>query len=170
MNCPYCGKEILHEDAPFCPHCGKSLELKPKRSDLVLVAAVLTIIAVAFTAGLGYNAIYQYTSLIEYYGSQVPAEEFLGFLVFGIPDIIASAVAMAGAILMLKRKFIIFSMLGAIIPLVSVVVTFMTIYLYMPVAARGALFTETTLLSELSLIIFAILSAILIFASRDEFT
>jgi hypothetical protein len=166
LNCPNCGEEILGEDATFCPKCGNPLETQSKRSDLVLAAAILTIIAAAFSAGLGYSAIYQYTQYTAYYG---PEAEFLGFLIFGIPDIIASAVAIAGAILMLKRKFIIFSMLGAIIPLVSTVVTFMTIYLYMSLAARAALFTETMLLSELSIIIFAILSGILVLTSKKEF-
>jgi hypothetical protein len=166
LNCPNCDKELLDEDVAFCPNCGKPLKTKSRSSDYVLVAAILTIIAAAFCAGLGYVAIFQYTQYTAYYG---PEAEFLGFLIFGIPDIIASAVALAGAILMLKRKFIIFSMLGAIISLVSTIITFMTIYLYMSIAARAALFTETMLLSEISIIIFSILSGILVLKSKKEF-
>ena len=163
MNCPKCGEEILHENATFCPSCGESLEVKPKRSDYVLVAAVLTIVAAAFSAGLGYIAFYQYTSLIEYYAGTVPAEEFLGFLIFGIPDVIASAIAIAGSMFMLKRKFVPLSILGAILPLVSAIVTFITIEQY----DYG--YTDSMLLAEVSIVIFAILSTILVFLSRDEF-
>jgi len=166
LECPNCGKEILDEDATFCPKCGNPLEPQSRRPDYVLAAAILTIIAAAFSGGLGYDAIYQYTQYTAYYG---PQAEFLGFLIFGIPDIIASAVAIGGAILMLKRKFIIFSMLGAIIPLISTVVTYMTIYLYMSLAARAALFTETMLLSEISIIIFSIISGVLVLKSKNEF-
>ncbi len=166
MNCPKCGKEILHENATYCPSCGASLEVKQKRSDYVLVAAILTIVAAAFSASVAYNAFYQYLQLTDYYG---PQSEFLGFLIFGIPNVIAAAIAIVGAIFMLKRKFTVLSMLGAIIPLVSTVVTYMTIYFYMPAGAQAALFTETFFLSELSIIIFAILSTIMVFISRDEF-
>ena len=170
MNCPNCGKEILHEDATFCPYCGYSLELKPKRSDLVLAAGILTIIAAAFTAGLGYSAIYQYNYWFTSLTPPLPPE-VLGFLIFGIPNIIASAFAIAGAAFMLKRKYIILSMLGVILPLVSVVVTYVTIYqndLITPMTGLG--FTGTLLLSQISIIIFSILSAILVYKSKDEFT
>jgi hypothetical protein len=167
LKCPYCNEEIADEGATFCPHCGKSLTMHIRRTDLVLVASVLTIIAAAFAAGLGYNAIYNYTQYIAFYPDV--QTEFLGFLIFGIPDIVASAIAIAGAILMLKRKSIVISMLGVIIPLASAVLTFMTIYLVMPVAAQGALFTETTLLAEISIIIFSIISVVLVLKSKSEF-
>ena len=173
LNCPNCGKEILDEDATFCPKCGNTLETQSKGSDLVLAAAILTIIGAAFSAGLGYIAIYRYNYLVfTYFPSQgIPVPpEVLGFLIFGIPSIIASAFAIAGATFMLKRKFITLSMLGIILQLVSVVVTYITIYqnnLLDPITALG--FTGTLLLSQISIIIFSILSTILVYKSRDEF-
>lgn len=174
MNCPNCGKEILYEDATFCPKCGESLapedEIQQKRTDLVLAAAILTIIAAAFSAGLGYIALYQYNYWFSIYGSSSPPQ-ILGFLIFGIVDIIASAFAIAGATFMLKRKFIILSMLGVILLLVSAVVTYITIDqndLLEPMTALG--FTDTMLFSEVSIIIFAILSGILVLKSKTEFT
>ena len=116
---------MLDEDATFCPNCGESLETESKSSDYVLVAAVLTIVAAAFCAGLGYIAIYQYNYWVSYYaslGSAVP-QELLGFLIFGIPDLIVSAFAIAGAIFMLQRKSLILSILGDILLLVSVFIT-----------------------------------------------
>jgi hypothetical protein len=137
------------------------------RTDLVLVASVLTIIAAAFSVGLGYNAIYQYTQYTAFYPDA--QAEFLGLLIFGIPDIIASVIALVGATFMLKKSRIIFSVVGAIIPLVSAAVTFMTIYLYMSPAAQGALFTENVLLVEISIIIFSIISIVLVLKSKTEF-
>lgn len=174
MNCPNCGKEIIYEDATFCPKCGESLapedetqqdtiEIPQKRTDLVLAAAILSIISAAFVASLGYIGIYQYTTLLSYYGSSM-ASEFLGFLIFGVDGIIVSAFALAGGIFMLKRKWFIFSMLGAIFPLVSVFVTYISIQHY------NYGFTDIVLFTEISAAILSIMSILLIFTSKAEFT
>jgi predicted nucleic acid-binding Zn ribbon protein len=166
LNCPNCGKEIPYEDATFCPKCGEPLtpedEVQQKRTDLVLAAAMLTIIAAAFVASLGYIGIYQYTTLLSYYGSAM-ASELFGFLIFGVDGIIVSAFALAGGIFMLKRKWFIFSMLGAIFPLVSVFVTYISIQHY------NYGFTDILLFTEISATIFSIMSILLIFASKPEF-
>jgi len=164
LNCPNCGKEILDEDASFCPKCGESLEpideTKQKRTDLVLAAAILSIIAAAFSAGLGYISVYQYVTLVSYYGSSI----LLGFLILGILGIVASAFGLAGGMFMLKRKRFKVSMLGVILLLVSVVGNYITLQHYQ----YG--FTEIILLSQISIIIFSILSGVLIFTSKTEFT
>ena len=164
MNCPNCGKEILDEDASFCPKCGESLEpideTKQKRTDLVLAAAILSIIAATFSAGLGYISVYQYVTLVSYYGSSI----LLGFLILGILGIVASAFGLAGGMFMLKRKRFKVSMLGVILLLVSVVGNYITLQHYQ----YG--FTEIILLSQISIIIFSILSGVLIFTSKTEFT
>jgi len=164
LNCPNCGKEILDEDASFCPKCGESLEpideTKQKRTDLVLAAAILSIIAATFSAGLGYISVYQYVTLVSYYGSSI----LLGFLILGILGIVASAFGLAGGMFMLKRKRFKVSMLGVILLLVSVVGNYITLQHYQ----YG--FTEIILLSQISIIIFSILSGVLIFTSKTEFT
>ena len=174
MNCPNCDKEILDEDAPFCPKCGKSLtpegeieqnalDVQQKRTDLVLAAAILSIISATFIASLGYIGIYQYNTLLAYYGSSM-ASEFLGFLIFGVIGIIASVFALAGGIFMLKRKRFILSTLGFILPLVSVVSTYITIQQY------NYGFTDILLFIEITAFILSIMSGILIFTSKSEFT
>jgi hypothetical protein len=171
LNCPYCDKEILDEDATFCPKCGKSLtpeceleqnsvDMPQKRSDLVLAAAILSIVAAAFSAGLGYTAIYQYMSLISYYGHDV----LHGFLILGAQGIVVSAFAIVGGMFMLKRKYLIISMLGVVLLVVSVFGTYITIQHYQ----YG--FTEIVLFSEISILIFSILSGILLLTSKAEFT
>jgi len=65
LNCPYCNEEIVYEDVTFCPKCGKSftsegeidpntLDMQQKRPDLVLGAAILTIVSAVFVASIGY--------------------------------------------------------------------------------------------------------------------
>ena len=134
--------------------------MQQKRTDLVPAAAILTIISAAFSCGLGYIALYQYISLVSYYGHS-PLQ---GFLIFGVIGVIATAFALAGGIFMLKRKRIKVSMLGVILLLVSVFATYITIQQYQ----YG--FSEIILLSEISIIMFSILSAIFVFTSKDEFT
>jgi uncharacterized paraquat-inducible protein A len=147
LKCPHCGEEILDEDATFCPKCGKSLEIRSsKSSDMVLAAAILTIISAAFSAGLGYVSLYYYA---YYYSSE--------YLIVGILTIVAGAVAIAGALFMFKRKNLIISIIGAIFPLVAV----FTPYLVYGQYQFGII--------EISMIIFAMLSGIFIFTSRDEF-
>lgn len=173
MNCPYCGNEIIYEDATFCPKCGKSLasedelqqnsiQMQQKRTDLVLVAAMLTIISAVFIASIGYIGVYQYQALVDYYGSSM-ASEFLGFLIFGVVDILCAVVAVVGATFMLKRKRLKISILGIVLLLVSVVVNYITVIQYQ----YG--FSDILLFSEVSVFIFSILIGTLIFASKAEF-
>jgi hypothetical protein len=173
LNCPYCGNEIIYEDATFCPKCGKSLvsedelqqnfiQMQQKRADLVLVAAMLTIIPATFMASIGYIGVYQYQALLDYYGSSL-ASEFLGFLIFGVADILCAVFAVVGATFMLKRKRLKISILGVVLLLVSVFVTYITIIQYQ----YG--FTDILLFSEVSAFIFSVLSGTLILASKAEF-
>jgi hypothetical protein len=172
LKCSNCGEEILDEEATFCPNCGSPLQSQPQRqhSDYVPMSAILTLIAAAFSVGPASTALYQYHYWISSYGSSAP-QQVIGFLFSGIISILAIVFAVAAAAFILKRKFIIFSMLGTIFPLVSAVVTFIIIYqmeLFEPLAVLG--FTDTMLFSEVSMSMLAIFSAILLFKSRDEFS
>jgi cation transport ATPase len=172
LNCPYCGTEIGYDDATFCPKCGRALVpedelenppiIQQKRSELVLVASMVTIISAIFTASIGYIGVYQYQALLDYYGSEL-ASEFLGFLVFGVVNILCAVFAVVGATFMLKRKRLKISILGVVLLVVSVFVTYITIIQYQ----YG--FTDILLFSEASVFMFSILSGILISASKAEF-
>jgi cation transport ATPase len=177
LNCPNCGKEILDEDAPFCPKCGKSLtlegeiqqnsmDMQQKRTDLVLVAAMLTIISAAFVASLAYIAFFQYTYSFSYYNSLVPNYDpspLFGFLIFGVVDIIGAVFAVVGGMFMLKRKRLKISFLGVISLLVSVFATYITVIQYQ----YG--FTDILMFSEVSVFIFSILSGTVLFTAKTEF-
>jgi predicted nucleic acid-binding Zn ribbon protein len=164
LNCPNCGKEILDEDSTFCPKCGEPLEpedeMQQELTDLVLASGTLTIISAAFSSGVGYIALYQYISLLSYYGHDL----LQGFLFLGVFGIVASAFGLVGGVFMLKRKRIKVSMLGIILLLVSIFVTYIIIQHYQ----YG--FTDILLFSEISIFIFSILSGVLVFTSKTEFT
>ena len=166
MICPNCGKEITDEDPVFCPKCGKSLtdetkvdEIQPKSSDLVLAAGIISFISATFSSGLGYIAIYQYMSLLSYYGNDL----LQGFLFMGTFGLVASAFGLIGGMFMLKRRRIKLSMLGIILLVVSVFVNYLIIQYYQ----YG--FSDILLFAEISIFILSIWSGALVFTSKAEF-
>ena len=170
MSCPNCGKEILNEDSPFCPNCGNplasdvdeiqnALEVQQKSSDLVLAAAILTIVAAAFSAGLGYIGVNQYT----YYAAHIDFSLLIGFLILAAIGLSVSAFAIFGGILMLKRKYIKVSMLVVALLLVSVVVNYVTLQHY------NYGFSDITVMSEIAILILSVLSGVFIATSNAEF-
>ena len=174
MNCPNCDEEIVYEDATFCPKCGKSLvsegdieqnifDTQQKRTDFVLGSAILTIFSAALIGSIGFMGAYQYFALLDYYGSSL-ASEFLGFLIFGILGIISAIIALVGSMFILQRKRFKISIVGAIFPLVSVIGTYITIQQY----AYG--FTDTLLFALPNVLILTIMSILLLFKSKTEFT
>lgn len=174
LNCPHCRSELESEDTTSCPKCGESFtteedetqqdvtEVPQKRTDLLLTATILTMISATFVASLGYLGVYQYIALIDFYGSSV-ASSAIGFLVFGVNGLIAAAFALAGAFLMFKRKWFVFSLVGIILPLVSVFVTLICIQQY------GYGFTDILIFAELAAAMFSVMSILLNFASRREY-
>jgi hypothetical protein len=174
LNCPHCGSELEYEDATFCPNCGESLtaedetqqeviETQHKQTDLKLAAAILTMISATFVASLGYLGVYQYFALIDYYGPSI-ASEVVGFLIFGVDGLIAAAFALAGAFLILKKKWFTFSMIGTIFPLASVFVTFLCIHQY------NYGFTDILIFAEVAIAMLSLMGILLNFVSRKEYT
>jgi len=163
LNCPNCDKELLHDDAVFCPHCGEPItpetDVKKTETDLVLAAAISTILAAVFSAALGYIAIYQYLSLLSFYDQAL----LQGFLILGAFAIVASAAGLAGGIYMLKRTRFQVTVLGFGLLLVSVVVSYVTIQSYQ------YSFSEVLLFSEISVFMLSILSGALVFSSKGQF-
>ncbi|MCW4016052.1 MAG: zinc ribbon domain-containing protein [Candidatus Bathyarchaeota archaeon] len=170
MNCPSCDNEIVDEDANCCPKCGQSFAPEEEteqnvmnnqqRTDLVLAAAILTIVGAAFSASVGYMGIYQYTYYVDYIDFSLLA----GFLILAAVGFIVSAFAITGGVFMLKRKYIKISMLGIVLLLASVVANYVIIQHYQ----YG--FTDITLMSEISVLIFSVLSGVFVATSKAEFT
>jgi hypothetical protein len=166
LNCPHCGEEVPYENVKFCPNCGKSLEVKKQKStDLVLAAAILTIISAAFSAGLGALAFDRYIS----YAFAAEAYTFAalaGFLVVGIFSIVGTVFGIIAGLFMLQRKKINFSMLGVILLVVSAFGDYIILYLYGYVQYG---FTEIALFCEIVILILSILSAMFLTKTKAEF-
>jgi len=165
LKCPHCGEEIPYEDVKFCPKCGKSLEVKQKSTDLVLAAAMLTIISAAFSAGLGSIAFerYLFWSYTEY------AHLTPGFLLVGLLSIVVTMFGIVAGIFMLKKKYVNVSMLGVILLLISAFSNFMTLYYYRVEYFAEYAFMQIALFCEITIIILSILSGMFIATSKAEF-
>ena len=172
MNCPYCDSEI-DDDSAFCPKCGESLvvEDEPQQSlevvqtkqrDLLLVAAIFTVISAVFMVSTGYIVVYEYQAAVEHYGSSM-ASALLGFMIYGVVDILCGGFAVLCGVFMLQSRSLKISVLGNVLLLVSVVVTYMAMLQYQ-------YFGDILLFSEVSVLVFSILSGFLLFKSKDEFT
>jgi cation transport ATPase len=174
VNCPYCDEEIVSEDDKFCPKCGKPLtleemetpqtpfELPQKSTDLLPVAAVLTIISATFIAAVGFIGAYQYTFLLDYYGATY-ASQLIGFLIFGVFDIAAATFALIGGVFILKRKRFNVSVLSFAVLIASVVVNYVIIMQY------DYSFSDIVIFTAISTLILSGLSGFLVYSSKAEF-
>jgi predicted RNA-binding Zn-ribbon protein involved in translation (DUF1610 family) len=166
LKCPHCGEEVPYENVKFCPNCGKSLVVKQKiRTDLVLVAAMLTIISAAFSAGLGYLAFDRYISY-AFAAESYTFAALAGFLVVGVFSIVGAVFGIIAGLFMLQRKNVNFSMLGVILLLVSAFADYITLCFYGYIQYG---FSEIALFCEITILIFSILSAMFLTKSKAEF-
>lgn len=133
--------------------------MQQKQTDLVLAAALLTIVAAALSAGLGYLGVYRYLSYVAYYDFSL----LLGFLIMAVVGLTVSVFAIAGGLFMLKRKYIKFSMLGSALLLISVVINYAVLQYY----EYG--FADITVICEIAILIFSVLSGVLVATSKAEF-
>ncbi len=177
LICPNCGKEVIDNENVICPDCGKplvqtevdhsstSLQMQPKQPDLVFGAAILTLISATFVASVGYLGLYQYASLIDYFGSTMLPSDLEGFLIFGVVCLVVSVVAMASGMFMLKRNNFKFSILGLVALIISVFVT----YIFTPSYSYSFDVKAILLFSEVTVFIFSIISGLFISSSNTEF-
>jgi len=176
LICPNCGKEIVDEENTVCPDCGKpvatlednslgSVQMQ-KKPDLVFAAAILTLISAAFIASVGYIGLYQYTSLVDYFGSTSMPSDFQGFLIFGVICIVGSMGALAGGMFMLKRNNFKLSMLGIVSLLISVFVT----YAFTPAFSYSFDTKAILMFSEVTVFMCAIISGLFVSSSNNEFS
>jgi len=164
LSCPKCGKKVLDEESYFCAYCGIPFDSKHKGSNLANEAGILAIIAATFSGALGTIAFIHYQSYITYYASYgADASNAPGFLLFGAFALISSIFGVAGGILALARKRFKFSVLGTLLMLASAILTFIVVWQYQ----YG--FTDTVLLSGISIGAFSLASAVLVAKSKTEF-
>lgn len=169
MKCPHCGEEVPYENVKFCPNCGKSLVVKKKtgKTDLVLVTAMLTIMSAAFSAGLGYIAFDRYIVFAFSGSSELGA--IAGFLIVGILSIVGAVVGIIAGMFILEKKNVNLSMLGVILLLVSAFGNYVTLYCYKAQYSQQYGFMEIAMFCEITIFIFAILSALYLTKTKAEF-
>ena len=175
LNCVECGKEIVDETSSFCAYCGNPFDSKKNKSEFLGIATILLIIASTFAATLGIIGLlnYQtnvaaYTTNIDYYlsigvGEAEYMATFLGFLLFGIINVIAFIPGMIGGFLSLLKKRFRFSLISSIIVLCSSLATFIIIWYY------GYGYADIVLMSEIPMLVFSFLSIFLINKSKKDF-
>jgi hypothetical protein len=177
LICPNCGKEVDDENT-VCPECGKpvvtvkddncfnSAQTQQKQPDLVFAAAILTLISASFIASVGYIGLYQYTSLVDYFGSTPMPSDFQGFLIFGVVNIVSSVCALAGGMFMLKRNNFKLSMLGIVFLIISVFVT----YAFTPAFSYSFDVRAVLMFTEVTVFMCAIISGLFVSNSNSEFS
>ena len=178
LICPNCGKELVDDGPAFCPRCGKplakvgddacsnSVQAQKQQSDLVFAAAILTLISATLVASMGYIGLYQYTSLVDYFGSTVVPSDFDGFFIFGVVCIFGAMSALAGGMFMLKRTNFKVSMLGIVSLIISVIVT----YAFTPTYSYSFDVRAILMFSEVIVFMCAIISGLFVSSSNAEFS
>ena len=175
LNCAECGKEIVDESSSFCAYCGNSFDLKKSNRELLSTAAILLIISSVFALVFGAIGILNfqaapasYAANAQYYASINVTEAdfmatYLGFLFFGVTNVIAFIPGFLGGISTLFKKSYKISLITSIVVLFSSIVTFIIIQYY----AYG--YSDSVLFSEIPMLIFSILSIFLITKAKKEF-
>ena len=178
MICPNCGKEVVDDENAVCPECGKpvatvendnnlnSAPAQQKQPDLIFAAAILTLISAALIASVGYIGLYQYTSLVDYFGSTTMPSDFQGFLIFGVVNIVGSIGALAGGMFMLKRNKFKLSMLGIVSLIISVFIT----YAFTPAYSYSFDVKAILMFTEVTVFMCAIISGLFVSNSNSEFS
>ena len=180
MNCAECGKEIVDETSSFCAYCGNSFDVKKNKLELLGSAAILLVIAATFAATLGVIGLLNYQAYVaaapltyaqnvNYFMSIGVFSEaeylatFLGFLIFGIINIVAFIPGLIGGFFALFKKRYRFSLISSIIVLCSSLTTFIIIWYY------GYGYADIVLMSEIPMLVFSFLSIFLIKKSKKDF-
>jgi hypothetical protein len=165
LNCAECGKEIIDEDSSFCAYCGNPFDSKNNKTELLGGAAILLIIAATFALALGIIGLIIYYQATAVYSASTAGDiaPYLGFLLFGLINIIMFIPGFLGGLSSLFKRRFKFSFIAAILVLCSSLATFIIIQFY----AYG--YIDIVLISEIPILVFSILSIFLISKSKVEF-
>jgi hypothetical protein len=112
VNCRNCGKEVVTQDAGFCPYCSKPLT--KKQSGFPTAGGILTIFAGCILLVIGLFALVD-SSYGDYYYTG-------SFLVAGIFNVIGFGFGLTAGVLALKRETFPLAIIGASLVLISGVV------------------------------------------------
>jgi len=181
LRCPNCGKEILDEQAVYCPYCAKPIAtsipsyahpfpsppapyITPvKRSGFPIASGVLAIIAACISDIFGiFGIIGSFQSYYYYYGYHYIVDYRLLFT--GIFGLLGFALGLTGGICALRRKNFAMAIVGVCFILMSSLFT---------VSLGSVYATSYSLVGVfffgLPTLILAIISLIFVAISKNEF-
>ena len=164
LICTNCGRDITEADALYCPYCAMPLKLMKKRSGFPTAAGVLTIIGACIIVIIGsaglltfWLAMSQRTFGFGY------SPSILYYLVMGIINSLAFAFGLAGGICAVRRRRFALAIAGAILLLVSGLVTIAAF------AVQGYFAIVLGAMFGLPVLIMSILAVIFVAVSKGEF-
>jgi hypothetical protein len=164
LNCAKCGKEIQDKESNYCAYCGNPFDPKSKSVDLATEAGILASVAATFSGAVGIIGVLTYQSSVAYYSSMsYDTSSYIGFLLLGILGVISAVFGITGGTLSLLKKRFNISIFGILFVLAAALFSLIVITQYQ----YG--YTDTIILSETSIVVFSILSAILVFKSKSAF-
>jgi hypothetical protein len=169
LKCPNCGKQVLDEEASFCPYCAKPLKSIQKRTSLPITAlpitaGILTIIAACIIITIGIICVVE--ALSSYglgYGYGYIGGVNIFLWVTGIFGIIVFPISLIGSIFSFKRRYIAIPIFGISLLLTSGV-------LLLVLNTTGVLLSISIWIYGLAIIVLSTLSVIFVAVSKGAFT
>lgn len=168
MKCPHCGKEVADENAVFCPYCSKPLN--PKRhSSMPTASGTLTTISAILALLAGLLTISNALGTYGGYGYGYVAGTNIFFWIVGIFEVVAFAVALAGATFQFRRRAFSGSILSNV--LLIAVAAIVTGQAFLPAVNVGSVTYIFTgwLFFGIPLLALSILSIIFVAVAKTEY-
>ena len=168
MHCPNCGKEILDENAVFCPYCSKPLDVPAhqakgiRSTSFPIAAGVAMVVAATIAALYGLIGILNIVLELGRAGSHINLSFeilFMGF--FGV---VAFVFGLVAAIFTLKRRHFALSMLGTGLVLFYGLVMMSGVWTY-----RYGILSFFVIIVVLPMIFLSFLGVVFLAVSRREF-
>ena len=168
LHCPNCGKEILDENAVFCPYCGKPLavpahQAKAIRSTSLPTAAGVVIIMAATISAL-YGLLGTLNIVLEL--GRIGSNINLSFEILfeGFFGVLAFAFGLTGAIFAFGRRHFALSMFGTGLVLFYGLGMMASVWIY-----RYGLLSIFVIIVVLPMIFLSLLGVVFLAVSRREF-
>lgn len=168
MKCPHCGKEVADENAVFCPYCSKPLN--PKRHlSMPTASGTLTTISAIIVLLAGLLTISNALSTYGGYGYGYVAGTNIFFWIAGIFEVVAFAVALAGATFQFRRRAFSGSILSDVLLIAAAAIVTGQAFLRVNLSPSVTLIYIGYLFLGIPLLALSILSIIFVAVAKTEY-
>lgn len=173
MHCPNCGKEILDENAVFCPYCGKPLAVPAHQAKAIRSTSFPTAAGVAIVVAASISGLYGLFGILNIVTDLGSAGSYMNLsfevLFEGFFGVLAFVFGLVAAIFTLKRRRFALAMFGTGV-LLFFGVGFLTIGIWgMQSAGVLGLNWIAVLIEAVRMVVPSLLGVIFLHLSRDEF-